>query len=211
MNEGVRQINYDNYALWYHASGIKWVCLKVPIESQSESIDQFLAGVERRAFKMARIATQDTEEALDLVQDAMFKLVQRYRKRDDSEWGALFYRILQHRIHDWQRRKWVRDRWRAWFPTSKEEEAAAENPIETFPDRGIRDEGVRLDEKKALSALENALHDLPLRQRQAFLLRAWEGYNVADAALAMGCSGGSVKTHYSRAVRALRQRLEEHP
>jgi len=183
--------------------------LKVSIETQSESLDRFLAGVERRAFQMARIATRDVEEALDLVQDAMFKLVQRYRGRKESEWGPLFYRILQHRIYDWQRRKWVRDRWRTWF-TGKQEEEADETPIEAFPDFSIQDAGERLDEKRALSNLELALHELPLRQRQAFLLRAWEGYSVAETALSMGCSGGSVKTHYSRAIRALRHRLEEH-
>jgi len=180
----------------------------VSTEHQAESLDRFLAGIERRAFQMARIATRDTEEALDLVQDAMFKLVQRYRQREEGEWGPLFYRILQHRIHDWQRKKWVRERWRACFP-QKDEEGDG-HPIEAFPDQGIRDEGERLAEKAALSALEMALHELPLRQRQAFLLRAWEGYNVAETALAMGCSGGSVKTHYSRALKALRQRLEAH-
>lgn len=181
----------------------------MPIGNQSERLDQFLAGVERRAFRIAWISTHDTEEALDLVQDAMFKLVQRYRERDESEWGPLFYRILQHRIRDWQRRKWVRDRWRAWFPANKDEEEGTYS-IDAIPDKDIRDEGVRLAEKHALAALERALHHLPLRQRQAFLLRAWEGYNVAETALAMGCSGGSVKTHYSRAVRALRLHLEKH-
>jgi len=102
-----------------------------------------------------------------------------------------------------------RDRWRTWF-TGKQEEEADENPIEAFPDLRIQDAGERLDEKRALSNLELALHQLPLRQRQAFLLRAWEGYSVAETALSMGCSGGSVKTHYSRAIRALRHRLEEH-
>ncbi len=156
---------------------------------------------------MARIATGDTEEALDIVQDAMYKLVQGYGTRKESEWGPLFYRILQHRIRDWHRRTWVRNRWRAWFYRKTDDEAEEENPIEMMPDKRIRDSADRIETEDAISALELALHDLPLRQRQAFLLRACEEYNVAETAAAMSCSEGSVKTHYSRALRALRIRL----
>ncbi len=178
------------------------------IGKRSEDLNQFLAGVERRAFHMARIATGDREEALDIVQDAMFKLVQRYASKDSSEWGPLFYRILQHRIRDWQRRTWVRNRWRHWFFREKDDEAE-DDPIEQLPDIRIRDCADQISDAAAISTLESALCALPLRQRQAFFLRAWEGYNVAETAFAMSCSEGSVKTHYSRAVRALRLRLKE--
>ena len=52
---------------------------------------------------MAQIATGNKEEALDIVQDAMFKLVEKYASRDGEEWAPLFHRILQSRIHDWYR------------------------------------------------------------------------------------------------------------
>lgn len=159
---------------------------------------------------MAMITTQNTEESLDLVQDAMFKLVQRYRTRDASEWGPLFHRILQHRVRDWKRRKWVRDRWQAWFPQKDKDENNGEDPIQNIPDTKVKDMVDQIAEKDATSELASALRKLPLRQREAFLLRAWEGYNVSETALAMGCSGGSVKTHYSRALKALRKCLEKH-
>lgn len=176
-------------------------------DPQSRELDQFLAGVERRAFQMARIAIRDSEEALDIVQDAMFKLVRRYGSKDPSEWGPLFYRILQHCITDWQRRDWVRKRWRAWFPST--EDGENENPIEMVPDDRIEDAADHIATQDAVSELESALRDLPLRQRQAFFLRACEGYSVSETAIAMSCSEGSVKTHYSRAIHTLRARLKE--
>ncbi len=178
-------------------------------DRQSEKLNQFLAAVERRAFEMARMATRDTDEALDLVQDAMFKLVQRYASKEAGEWGPLFYRILQHRIKDWQRRTWVRNRWRHWFFKDEDNEVG-DDPIQNIPEEGFKDFADQISDGDAVAALEGVLSDLPLRQRQAFLLRVWEGYTVAQTATAMSCSQGSVKTHYSRAVRALRLRLKEY-
>jgi len=180
-------------------------------KEQSEILNQFLAEVEGRAFIIARISTRDPEEALDLVQDAMFKLAKNYGDRDESEWAPLFHRILQHCIRDWQRRTWVRSKWRAWFPVNRDDETSEEqDPIEAVPDLKTRSPLEQLADKGTNAALEIALHHLPLRQRQTFLLRAWEGYTVAETAHIMGCSGGSVKTHYSRAVRALRMKMKAH-
>ena len=155
---------------------------------------------------MARVATGDTEEALDIVQDAMVTLVQRYRNRAESEWPPLFYRILQNRIRDWYRRQKVRSRWRAWFGRNDEDD-----PIgpEQYPDPTAQEPASELSGTQTLEQIEQALQELPLRQQQVFFLRAWEGLDVKQTAHALGISGGSVKTHYSRAVQKLRQRLGE--
>ena len=158
---------------------------------------------------MAQIATGNDDEALDLVQEAMFKLVQRYADRDGSEWGPLFHRILQSRIRDWYRRTRVRNRWREWFGQMQDDEDDREDPLAAVVDPLARpDEDLK--RKRACSALHAALRTLPLRQQQAFLLRAWEELDVAQTAAAMNCSEGSVKTHFFRAVRALRKQLGEH-
>ncbi|MEW6247379.1 MAG: RNA polymerase sigma factor [Nitrospirota bacterium] len=174
----------------------------------TQALEQFLAGIERRAFRIAEIATGDVDEAMDLVQDAMFKLVQRYRRRDASEWGPLFHRILQSRIRDWYRRTQVRKRWRRWFWPSDDD--AQEDPIEAIPDGSTGPLDEQVQQKRAYAALETAIRQLPLRQQQAFLLRAWEELDVKQTAAAMGCSEGSVKTHYSRAVHSLRKNLGDH-
>jgi RNA polymerase sigma-70 factor, ECF subfamily len=170
-----------------------------------DEMNTFLAEVERRAFHMARFAVGDTEDALDIVQDAMMMLVRSYRARPREEWRPLFFRILQNRIGDHHRRSSARRRWLGWFSAVDEEETAT-----GVADRDPADPAVRLALDGSMNALDVALAALPRRQQQVFLLRELEGLSVRDTAHAMNCSEGSVKTHYSRAVHALRNRLEEH-
>src|SRR3954462_7552612 len=82
----------------------------------SRALEQFLASVEKRAFKIAQLGLRNDDDALDAVQDAMMKLVQSYAARSSEEWPPLFYRILANRIHDMQRRRTVRGRVMAWLP-----------------------------------------------------------------------------------------------
>ncbi len=173
----------------------------------NQALDRFLASIERRAFRMAFLATGHREDALDLVQDAMLKLVQRYAARDEQEWGPLFHQILQSRIRDGYRRSRVRNRWRVWFSDPPEGES---DPIQDLADTSNPGPMERMAETHAANAVEAALRQLPLRQQQVFLLRVWEGLDVVATAKAMGCSTGSVKTHYSRAVHSLRVSLEDH-
>ena len=176
---------------------------------KERQLGEFLAEIERRALRIAEIGVRDRDEALDLVQDAMIKLVRNYGSRSQEEWTPLFYRILQNGVRDWHRRQVVRNRVMVWFRKKPAEDndydaiAAAPDPAGRAPDE-------ELANLEAMQSLETAVRDLPARQREAFMLRTFEGLDVADTAVAMGCSQGSVKTHYSRAVHALRDRLEEH-
>lgn len=172
------------------------------------ALDAFLAEVGPRALVMARVAVRDPDEAMDLVQDAMCRLVAKYAHRPAGEWRPLFFRILQHRIRDWHRRRAVRVRVMGWIGTPRDEDP--HDPLDGVPDPRAPSpsDGVRL--ARAGDALRAALAELPARQQEAFLLRAWEDLGVAETAAAMGCSEGSVKTHYFRAIRALRKVLEDH-
>jgi RNA polymerase sigma-70 factor (ECF subfamily) len=173
----------------------------------TRDLDRFLASVERRAFVTARIATGNPDDALDLVQDAMLALAQRYADRPEAEWGPLFTTILQSRIRDWYRRSRVRNRLRVWLGGEEDDTA---DPVGELPDLAEPGPDRRAGHARAMSALEQALHRLPLRQQQAFVLRAWDGLDTRQTAQAMGCSEGSVKTHYSRACESLREVLKEY-
>jgi len=176
---------------------------------RERQLNDFLAEVERRALRMAEIAVRDRDDALDLVQEAMIKLARNYATRPSTEWAPLFFRILQNGIRDWHRRQKVRNRVMVWFGRGKRDDedfdivASAPDPIGRSPDE-------ELQNSEAMNSLEIAVHALPTRQREAFMLRTFEGLNVAGTAVAMGCSEGSVKTHYSRAIHSLRDSLREH-
>lgn len=176
---------------------------------QSLSLDRFLAGVERRAFRIAEMAVRDRDDALDIVQVAMLRLARNYAQRPSEEWKPLFYRILYNGIRDWQRRRSVRSRIFGFLPgTRRDGEEEQEDPFEHVPDGGP-DPSRRVMADEALEKLEQALGVLPERQREAFTLRCLEGMDVAETAAAMGCSAGSVKTHYFRALHTLREKLGE--
>jgi len=176
--------------------------------THERTLDQFLKNVERRALRMAELATGARDEAMDLVQEAMFGFVRHYAAKPEGEWTPLFYRVLDSRLNDWHRRRQVRSRWLAVFTRDAEDDEGDE--IAQAPDLNEPGPLLRLSGTEAARDLDAALANLPLRQRQAFLLRVWEGLDVADTAKAMGCSEGSVKTHLSRALANLRNALEAH-
>jgi len=169
------------------------------------ALDGFLASIEGRAFRIAELALGHREDSLDTVQDAMIGFL-AYREWPEDEWQALFFSVLRSRINDRHRRNRVRRRVLAVFGAVPDDGDA--DPIARLPDpaAGPHEQASRSD---AWRALGQALRSLPRRQREAFLLRELEGLPVADAARAMGCSEGSVKTHLFRAVQALRTKLED--
>ena len=173
-----------------------------------KELSEFLAQVERRAYKQAVFAVRDDHAALDIVQDAMLKLTERYGSRPLPELPLLFQRILQNAIRDFYRRQKVRSIWTtplsSLFGTDSGEEA---DPLETLDpvedSQFLSSPAEQMESTQVIGIIEKALESLPARQRQAFLLRYWEELDVEEAAKAMGCSEGSVKTHCSRATHAL--------
>ncbi|MBL4682437.1 MAG: RNA polymerase sigma factor [Pseudomonadales bacterium] len=168
-------------------------------EKQSE-LDRFLASVERSAFRMAEIATRNPDDALDIVQDTMIKLVVKYADKPVNEWRPLFYSILRSRITDFHRKKTVINRIFFWGNKDGEEDAEA-------VDTSLSDPVELILEQMTLENLLKALQALPARQQEAFLLRTWQGFSVTETSKIMKCAEGSVKTHLYRATNALKKAI----
>jgi RNA polymerase sigma-70 factor (ECF subfamily) len=179
----------------------------------SKEMSDFLGSVERRAFKQAVFAVQEEESALDIVQDAMLKLAEKYSARPAAELPLLFQRILQNAIRDHFRRTKVRSTWTTLLHSmglgGEDEEG---DPLETLEVEEASNipasPADRLEQTQVMAIIEEAVKTLPDLQREAFLLRYWEELDVSETAKAMGCSEGSVKTHCSRATHALAKILK---
>lgn len=179
-----------------------------------KELSDFLAAVERRAFKQAVYAVKRDEVALDLVQDAMIRLAEKYGDRPPAEFPMLFQRILQNVIHDHFRREKVRNTWVSLFSSflpETETDGDADWLDVYRPEAAGEMEASgeeKLERAQVFAIIEDELQKLPLRQREAFLMRYWHDMDVAETAKAMQCSAGSVKTHCSRAVQALAKALK---
>lgn len=178
-----------------------------------DELSRFLAESERRAYKQALFAVHDEHMALDIVQDAMIKLAEKYGGRPPEELPLLFQRILQNTIRDYYRRQKVRSTWStlmsSLFPQTDESET---DPLEVLRDADNASQPLapdaHLEQVQVIALIEETLKSLPPRQREAFLLRYWENMDTAETAAIMGCTEGSVKTHCSRATHALAAALK---
>ncbi len=177
-------------------------------------MSDFLASVERKAYKQAVYAVRDDEAALDIVQEAMMKLAERYADKPLAELAPLFQRILQNATHDHFRRQKVRNLWTTLLSALQPQDddgGGDGDPLETLqPEidgRQAQSAADEVESNQVLAIIEAEIRKLPNRQREAFIMRYWQDMDVAETAEAMGCSEGSVKTHCSRATHALANAL----
>jgi RNA polymerase sigma-70 factor (ECF subfamily) len=177
-----------------------------------KELSDFLKSVEKRAFKRVVYAVRDDEAALDIVQDSMIRLAEKYVDRPPAELPLLFQRILSNATMDWFRRQKVRN---AVLVNLSEFEGADDDGgdfdllelLDTSGGGGTESAADSVGRLQMLALIDGEVSRLPTRQREAFLLRYWEELDVAETAAVMGCSEGSVKTHCSRAVHALAKAL----
>jgi len=179
-----------------------------------KELSDFLEGVERRAFKQAIYAVRNEESALDIVQDAMIKLSEKYGDKPAEEIPLLFQRILQNTILDFFRREKVRNTWVSLFSNiiprkdGNDDFDILENFESEEGSEASESSADKVEREQMLALIDSEIQKLPARQREAFLMRYWEDMDVAETANAMGCSEGSVKTHCSRATHALAKSLK---
>lgn len=177
-----------------------------------KELSDFLKAVERRAFKRTVYAVRDDEAALDIVQDSMIRLAERYADRPAAELPLLFQRIMSNATMDWFRRQKVRNAVLRNFSDFEGNEESDDFDLLASLQSvegalGAESAADAVAREQMLHLIETEIMELPTRQREAFLLRYWEEFDVAETAEVMGCSEGSVKTHCSRAVQALARAL----
>ncbi len=178
-----------------------------------QELSSFLKSVEKRAFKRTAFTVRDDDAALDIVQDSMIRLAERYADRPPAELPLIFQRILSNATMDWFRRQKVRN---ALISNLSDFESPGDDSdfdlLELLQSAsgspGTESASDAVSRAQILRLIDAAVGELPGRQREAFLLRYWEEFDVAETAQAMGCSEGSVKTHCSRAVHALAKAMK---
>lgn len=168
------------------------------------ALEGFFKLHEHKAYRIAHLMLSDRDDALDCVQEAMTRLVRSYSRRPPEEWAPLFYRILHNAVHDVLRHR----RRRRFFSLQDAGATEDEDPRETIADTSGPDPYELCARREFRQRLSHALARLPRRQREAFTLRLLAEESVATTARSMGCSEGSVKTHLSRALAALRREFE---
>tara|TARA_A100000164_G_C21854563_1_gene746787 strand:+ start:249 stop:848 length:600 start_codon:yes stop_codon:yes gene_type:complete len=171
-------------------------------------IDNFLRKVQVRALRITMIHIRDLEESKDIVQDAMISLATKYANRPSIELPPLFYRILFNKIKDWHRKNTIRRKVISFFNFSGDDGDEIDM-IESFGNESLSPVKVKQSEELA-TIIQDGLEKLPDRQKEAFILRNFEGMSVKDTSIAMRCSEGSVKTHYFRAMKKLKSILDEY-
>ncbi len=186
----------------------------LPRMATDKELSDFLEHVERRAFKQAVYAVRKDEAALDIVQDAMIKLAEKYGDKPAAELPMLFQRILQNTILDYFRREKVRNTWVSLF-SSMGKRDGGDDDFDILDSYEAEEGSARaessadqVERMQTLAVIEAEVQKLPSRQREAFLMRYWQDMDVAETAEAMGCSEGSVKTHCSRATHTLAEALK---
>ncbi|RSN78826.1 RNA polymerase sigma factor [Acinetobacter haemolyticus] len=165
----------------------------------------FMQDVTGRALVMMESATQGQQGiAMDLVQEAFISLHKSYADKSTEEWYPLFYTILNNKLQDWRRKEARRAN---PFSLFKKINLDDDDEITDIIDESTPNPFEFLDQEVTMDEIQEAIHQLPVRQQQAFMLRAWEGFDTMTTAQIMDCSEGSVKTHYHRAIQGLRVAL----
>lgn len=173
------------------------------------NINQWLKEIGRRALVMTELATQFHHQSQDIVQDSLVAFISHYSDKPAAQWTPLFYSILRNHITDWQRKQTRRNKWLTWFSSHTLDNEDEVNPFEQIANSYEDNPAQLLANANDIKLVQQVLSQLPERQQQAFLLRAWEGLDIQTTARVMACSESSVKTHYSRALTALRSALNQ--
>lgn len=174
-----------------------------------KEIDDFLKANEKKAFRKINYQIKNEYDSLDIVQEAMIKLVQNYQTNPIGEYSSIFNTILHNCLVDFLRKENLNKKYFKDYSNDAEEENNyilfdSEMFNNNFYDKSIEE---KIIDKDKMQQIMDAIQNLPTRQSEAFLLRYFDELSIEETAKVMNCSQGSVKTHCSRAIIALKSIL----
>jgi RNA polymerase sigma-70 factor (sigma-E family) len=156
--------------------------------------DEFLREHLTPLVRFAGVLTGDTYLAQDLTQDALVRAHARWRRIGGMDRPELYVRrMITNGYLSWRRR---------WAVRTIQPVADADRLSRaTSPDHapGVADQ----DQVAALLAT------LSRRQRAVLVLRFYEGRSDGEISEILGCSAGTVRSHVSRALASLRERVHD--
>lgn len=171
-------------------------------------LENFLISIERRAFRIAHLATHCEADALDIVQEAMFKLASKYANLSPEEWKPLFFKILENRIMDWHRKQVLKKKIFFWVSDkSSSDDEYSETLNNEIESTELANPENEMASEQLGKHLLSCIAQLPVQQQQCFILRSWEGFSINETANAMNINENSVKTHYARALKKLNENI----
>lgn len=174
-----------------------------------KEIDDFLNANEKKAYRKINYQIKNEHDSLDIVQEAMIKLVQNYQSKPISEYSSIFNTILHNCLVDFLRKQNLNNKYIKDYGVDSEEDSQyvlfdSEMFNNNFYDKSIED---KIIDRDKMQQIMDAIQNLPTRQSEAFLLRYFDELSIEETAKVMNCSQGSVKTHCSRAIIALKSIL----
>jgi RNA polymerase sigma-70 factor (ECF subfamily) len=149
------------------------------------------------AEKLCRFVDQYVESphvAEEIVQDLFFKIW-----RDRQSWNpttnvrAYLYSMARNQALDYVKHEKIVMKW-------KEDTGGSSTASRPSPTRDLQ-------RKELGRAIQDAIEELPQRQRTVFLLSRRHDMTYRDIALTLDISQKTVETHMSRAFRTLRELL----
>ena len=179
-------------------------------KKEYSTIEEFLKFISPRAFAICFMSCKNQDDAHDIVQSSMCKLVEKYRNNAQSQWKPLFYTILRNKLNDFHRKRLLLGRFFVEVDNDLEQidnqNHSSQSMVNNF---SANNPDILMDREKRILLLMSSVAALPNRKQQAFIFRYLEGYSTNQTALAMNCSEGSVKTHLSRANQKLKFLLKD--
>jgi RNA polymerase sigma-70 factor, ECF subfamily len=160
-------------------------------QADAPTFEKELLSVLPRLRAIAVMLTRDRVAADDLLQDSIvLALSAKHSYTLGTNLAAWMYRLMRNRLISLARRR---------RPSTVPLEDPIANSVSTAPEQ---------DGRMMRLLLERELAQLPVGQREALILVGAAGQSYAEAAIALGCTVGTVKSRVSRARETLRQRLE---